>query len=174
MSNLSLIDYDPVSDTLHLELATRQDSASIVHYTDHPHVALLLDEKTRQAVGFHIEAVSEFIRPGIISKFEKLKELARDETLTKGFISVKMILLVRDKTGLAGNFKRKVSLPFAPREGMELYEQIVRLVSWYDGYFICVMEDDNTSKFEWRKDDLLSDGWELVKEFAKNEPLPES
>ena len=75
-------DYDSKSDILHLELAMRPESSTIVHYIDHPHVALLLDEKTRQAIGFHIEAVSEFIRPGIISKLEMLKELWRDKTLT--------------------------------------------------------------------------------------------
>lgn len=74
-----IVNYDPVSDELHLACS---DKSTIVHYTEHPHVALLLDEKTRQWVGFHIEAVSEFIKPGIIGELETLKELWRDETLT--------------------------------------------------------------------------------------------
>lgn len=74
-----IVNYDSISDELHLACS---DKPTIVHYTEHSHVALLLDERTRLWVGFHIEAVSEFIKPGLIGKFEMLKELWRDETLT--------------------------------------------------------------------------------------------
>lgn len=76
MSN-PLIHYDPESDTLHLAFS---DEPSIVSYTSHPHVAHLKN-LLGDTIGFHIEAVSEFIKPGIIGELETLKELARDKAL---------------------------------------------------------------------------------------------
>jgi predicted RNase H-like HicB family nuclease len=57
----SLIHYDPESDSLHLAMSREP---SIVHYTDHPYVAHLVNHKG-YSIGFHIEAVSKFIEAGI-------------------------------------------------------------------------------------------------------------
>ena len=124
------VNYDTLTDVLELSFTP---GPSIVGYVDHPHVALLTitDEQGRgQAAGFRVEAVSEFIKPGIIDELDRAKE----QILKDGRACVWEYVNSNDywQTGCGGAFSLDEGTPaqndikFCPYCGHSLVESDVR------------------------------------------------